>query len=145
MPPTRVRDPLATVLRRVDPDRRLRPFRLWTFWVDEVGETIAAQARPVALRAGVLTVAVSNHAWMQDLQFLRQDIVRRLNERLGEPLIEEIFLVLGTVEGNQRKSERQSRDEARTAAHPAPIPSLRNPNLAAVFERLAQAQARRRR
>lgn len=142
MPPTIVRESLAKVLRRVDPTERLRPYKLWTFWADEVGKEIAAQAQPVALRAGVLTVAVRGHGWMQDLEFLRADIVRRLNERLGERLIQDIFLVLGQVEDDRPARER-SRVETATAAHPAPLPRLRDPDLAAVFHRLAQAHARR--
>jgi predicted nucleic acid-binding Zn ribbon protein len=145
MTPTRVRNPLASVLRRVDPDRRLRAYKVWTFWDDEVGEAIAARAQPVALRAGVLTVAVSSHTWMQELQFLRDDIIRRLNTRLGETLITDLFLVSATVEERKARGPRPRGEEESPPRAPVAIPPLHDPRLAAVFERLAQAQARHRR
>jgi predicted nucleic acid-binding Zn ribbon protein len=143
--PTRVRDPLKMVLRRVDPEQKLRAYRVWTFWADELGEAIAARAQPVGLRAGVLTVAVNNHAWMQELQFMRDEIVGRLNARLGQPLIKDIFLISGTKEEEKPAAQSRMFGTPEPAHSSVAIPPLRDARLSAVFERLAEAQARRRR
>src|SRR5689334_11644282 len=98
MPPSRVADVLSTVLKRVDPDQQMRAYAIWTFWDDEVGAGIARRAQPARVRNGILFVTVATHSWMQELQFMKDDIRDRLNARLGEPLVRDIFFVIGHVD-----------------------------------------------
>jgi predicted nucleic acid-binding Zn ribbon protein len=51
-------------------------------WRATVGETIAAQAQPVAERAGVLTVACAASVWAQELDLMGPELIERLNETL---------------------------------------------------------------
>jgi predicted nucleic acid-binding Zn ribbon protein len=132
---------LDRLLRRIDPDERLRAFRVWTFWSDEVGETIAGHAHPVALRAGVLTVSVDSPTWMQELQFLKETLRERLNARLGQALIDDIYFVSGAA----ARPPRRATTEPAMGPPPAPLPPLRDPELAAAFNRIVQARARRAR
>jgi len=142
--PHRVRDPLTRVLRRIDPEKRLRVYRVWSFWEEEVGPDIAAHAHPLSVRGAVLAVAVNNHAWMQELQFLKGTLKERLNARLGAPLIDDIYLVHGEIPRPARpRAALPVAAEGATA--PAPIPPLRDSQLAAIFDRLARAHADRAR
>lgn len=75
---------------------RLRESAVWRVWDGAVGPQIAAKARPVALREGVLTVAVSSSPWLQQLGFLRQQLIAAVNGALGEELVKEIYLKAGT-------------------------------------------------
>lgn len=59
-------------------------------WADAVGETVAAHARPVAIRDGALVVAVDDPAWAGQLRWLGNDILLRLREALGEPVAERV-------------------------------------------------------
>ena len=95
--PRRVAETLQRLLQRIDPDRRLRVYEVWTFWEEEVGETIAARAEPAGFRRGVLSVRVNGHAWMQELQFMKETIREKLNARLGAELIRDIYFVSGSV------------------------------------------------
>ena len=52
-------------------------------WPSTVGETIAAQAQPVAERAGVLTVSCAASVWAQELDLMGPEVVERLNATLG--------------------------------------------------------------
>ena len=52
-------------------------------WRVAVGDTIAAQAQPVAERGGVLTVACAASVWAQELDLMGPELVERLNARLG--------------------------------------------------------------
>jgi len=90
-----VADTLRRVLQRIDPDHRLEVYRLWTFWREEVGQAIAARAEPAGFRAGVLSVRVNSAAWMQELQFMKEELRERLNARLGADLIRDIYFVSG--------------------------------------------------
>jgi predicted nucleic acid-binding Zn ribbon protein len=141
MSPQKVDTTLGRLLRRIDPDDRLRAYRVWTFWADEVGTAIAEHAWPVALRAGVLTVAVDAATWLQELQFLKETMRERLNARLGEALISDMYFISGHV---PRVTRRRDGPEV-PAAPPLPLPPMRDPELAAAFERIAQARARRAR
>ena len=49
-----------------------------------VGDTIAAEARPVAERGGVLTVACEASVWAQELDLLGPELVERLNATLKQ-------------------------------------------------------------
>jgi len=48
---------------------------------------IAAASRPVAERAGVLTVACEAAVWAQELELMGEELVVRLNRELGEESI----------------------------------------------------------
>ena len=47
-------------------------------WAEVVGPAIAAHARPVALDAGTLTVAVDDPAWASQLKWLEQSLIEQL-------------------------------------------------------------------
>lgn len=66
--------------------------RLAEVWPDAVGPSIAANARPVQLRAGRLVVSASSSAWAQSLQLMGEDLRRRLNEDLGTEAIQRVFV-----------------------------------------------------
>lgn len=141
--PQRLHTALGHLLRRIDPEDRLRAYRVWLFWADEVGNTIAGHAQPVALRAGVLTVAVDAPTWLQELQFLKDTLRERLNTRLGQTLIDDIYFVSGTVARSPGRAAEAIAPPL--GPPPAPIPPLRNPELAAAFSRIVEARARRAR
>ena len=51
-------------------------------WVEAVGELIAREARPVAERDGVVTVACRSAVWAQELDLMGSEVVERLNRAL---------------------------------------------------------------
>ncbi len=140
---------LPTVLQRVDPDRQLRAYAVWTCWDEVVGDAIAKRAQPARFRNGILFVTVASHTWMQELQFMKDDIRARLNARVSEdgpPVIRDIFFVSGAVEPRTlvttvgtpiRVSERRDL--------PLPVlPSSGDTNFDAALTRIQRARARRR-
>jgi predicted nucleic acid-binding Zn ribbon protein len=56
-------------------------------WPHAAGQTVAAQAQPVAERAGVVTIACRSAVWAQELDLLAPAVVERLNEALGRPAV----------------------------------------------------------
>ena len=69
--------------------------KLWDLWEDTVGEPIAENTRPAAFKGKILIVYVSSSTWMQQLQFLKKDMITKINNVLGEELIEEIKFRIG--------------------------------------------------
>ena len=129
------------MLQRIDPDKRLEVYRVWTFWAEEVGEAIASRAEPAGFRAGVLSVRVSSASWTQELQFMKDTLRERLNARLGEELIRDIYFVSGSVA--RREAEPAEEPIASKPIAVPLLPPIRDPELAAVFRRIVRAHARR--
>ncbi|MBI4518778.1 MAG: DUF721 domain-containing protein [Deltaproteobacteria bacterium] len=140
---------LPTVLLRVDPERQLRAYALWKCWDEIVGAAIAQRAQPARFRNGILFVTVASHTWMQELQFLKDDIRTRLNQRLGEtdpPLLRDIYFVSGSVKPAAvvAPSAPPAQSEAEVPVMAA-LPSSGDARLDALLTRIARAHARRRR
>ena len=93
--------PIGGVLHEVLAGFRKRPegdlTELWERWPDAVGPAVAENSRPVAVKGRVLTVNVTSSAWMQQLQFLKADLIARLNRALGEARVAEIRFRVGPV------------------------------------------------
>jgi predicted nucleic acid-binding Zn ribbon protein len=96
--PMAVSDLLATALHGKPVEKRLQEGKIWLIWDGVVGPAIAAQARPAGFRDGTLTVLVANAPWMQQLNFLKRDIMARLNVRLGCDIVKDIYLRAGRPE-----------------------------------------------
>jgi predicted nucleic acid-binding Zn ribbon protein len=70
---------------------------VWHLWDEAVGKTIAQNARPAAFKRKLLIVHVSNSTWVHQLQFLKNDMITKLNAASGKPLIEEIKFKIGPL------------------------------------------------
>jgi predicted nucleic acid-binding Zn ribbon protein len=53
-------------------------------WAGAVGERIAAEARPVAEKGGVVTVSCSSATWAQELDLLSAELLQKLSDALPE-------------------------------------------------------------
>ncbi|MHB8657489.1 MAG: DciA family protein [Solirubrobacteraceae bacterium] len=67
-------------------------------WLETVGEAIAAEAKPVKERSGVLTVACAASVWAHELDLMGPVIVQRLNEAIGRAQIERLRCVTGSAD-----------------------------------------------
>ncbi len=70
---------------------------LKNIWGQVVGETVALQTSPERLERGVLYVRVASSAWLQQLNFLKEEIISRFNEVSGLAPIGEIRFRLGNI------------------------------------------------
>jgi predicted nucleic acid-binding Zn ribbon protein len=128
--PAPLADLLAGAFQGKPAEKRLQEGKIWLVWDAAVGARIADKAHPVSFRDGVLTVAVASAPWMQQLTFLKQGIIEKLNERIGSDLVRDIYLKAGQRKSTssadtppRRKSRQLSREEldqisAQTAAIP---------------------------
>lgn len=69
-------------------------WKLWKKWSEYVGPTIAEVTEPVGLRRGTLFLWVRNSSWMQQLLFLREQIKKSINEKIGSNQIRAISFTL---------------------------------------------------
>jgi predicted nucleic acid-binding Zn ribbon protein len=72
-------------------------------WAQVVGPSVAAHARPVTLRDGVLVVAVDQPAWATQINYLRADLLRRLEDAAGPGVVREVEVRV-SAPGRSRRS-----------------------------------------
>jgi predicted nucleic acid-binding Zn ribbon protein len=64
-------------------------------WKEAVGPAVAAEAEPVSMRAGVVTVRCRSAVWAQELTMLAPDLVGRLNAAIGDERVTELKCTAG--------------------------------------------------
>ena len=86
---------IGDVLKEFVPESAGELTRVWQLWDDTVGEAIAANAQPIAFKGDLLLVHATSSTWIHQLQFLKADIISKLNAALGKPMIAEIKFKIG--------------------------------------------------
>ena len=85
---------LGQMITRTPLGKTLEQARIWEHWPHVAGQDLAGHGEPVAVKKGVLRVAVENAAWMQSFAYAKWDILRRINRLAGRELISDMFLIL---------------------------------------------------
>src|SRR4051812_20425693 len=106
---------LAEAIR--DPNRIRAALGVWPAWEEAVGPEIAAAARPVALRDGVLTVHVRHAVWVQELHAQRQSLLRRVQRLAAGAVVHDLRFRVGAL-----PVESEGPRAAPPPVQPAPIP-----------------------
>ena len=88
---------ICRVLQTCRPEADQALVGVWNLWDDAVGPAISANAQPAAFRGRILIVHVSSSTWIHHLQFLKKDILEKLNAAFGRDLVVEIRFKIGPV------------------------------------------------
>jgi predicted nucleic acid-binding Zn ribbon protein len=86
--PRAIADALSSLTADLAPATLLG--RVQEVWAAAAGEAIAAAARPVAEHDGVLTIACEAAVWAAELELMAEEIIPRINARLGSDAILEL-------------------------------------------------------
>ena len=62
-------------------------------WDDVVGAKVSENTTPEKVEAGTLYIKASNPTWRQELMFNKEEILKKLNKKLGEKTIKEIKFI----------------------------------------------------
>ncbi len=95
--PARLGDIIDNVLHSFGQNPEMRMVEVWRLWDQILEKPIAENTRPAAFRKKLLLVHVSSSSWIHQLQFMKDDIIVKINTALGEDLIEEIKFKIGPV------------------------------------------------
>ena len=88
---------LGDVLKKYRREMDVELLQVWQVWDNIVGEVIAQNTKPAAFKGPILLVHVTNSIWIHQLQFLKKEMIERLNRALGKPLIEDLKFKIGQV------------------------------------------------
>ena len=137
---------LSQSLKRLDLSSRLDEYGVWPIWNDVVGKTIAKNAQPEKIRNGTLIVKVTSPVWMQQLQFMKEMIVEKLNQRLKNDTVKSVFFLVGKIDVTDVEIPAES-----TPANDPPrqvneefLLSIEDPEIREAFRKLLKSYARRK-
>lgn len=83
---------LEAAIAELGQSEKLLEARILIAWEEAAGP-LARHARPLRIRHAKLEVAVSSPAWRTQLNFVKQEIVDRLNASAGKKVIAELVLL----------------------------------------------------
>ena len=136
-------------LKRFDLSQRLDEYGVWPIWNDVVGKTIARNAQPEKIRNGTLFVKVTSPVWMQQLQFMKEMIVDKINQRLDCAAVKNLFFMVGHIDpGNleappdpQQAPTAESSEIEMSAEF---LESISDPEIRSAFKKLLKSYSRRK-
>ena len=138
---------LEQSLKRFDLAPRLDEYGVWPIWREVVGKMIARNAQPEKIRNGTLFIKVSSPVWMQELQFMKEMIAGKLNQRLNGEIVKNIFFMVGRIdEAESDAANSPELYEAEENDHPVNeefLQSIEDPEIRAAFKKLLKSYARR--
>ena len=140
---------LSQSLKRLDLTPRLDEYGVWPIWNEVVGKTIARNAQPEKIRNGTLFVKVTSPVWMQQLQFMKEMIVDKINLRLKSAAVKNLFFMVGhidTVELDLPTEPQQSQnpESPEIDVNEEFLESIGDPAIRAAFKRLLKSYSRRK-
>ena len=91
-------DILADVLKTYRRETNADLVQVWQVWDKVVGDVIAQNARPAAFKGKILLVHVSSSTWIHHFQFLKEEMMAKLNNDLGKSVIGDIKFKVGPLE-----------------------------------------------
>src|SRR3990167_8110388 len=68
-----------------------------TIWSKTVGVNIAKRTRPLKLTGKTLYVTVATSTWMEELKYMKEDIIKKINTELRKKAVKDIIFRLGKV------------------------------------------------
>jgi len=80
---------------RNEPDMELA--QIWDRWDRIVGKVVAENAQPTAFKGKILMVQVASSTWIHQLQFVKAEMISKLNSALGKELVKEIKFKIGAL------------------------------------------------
>jgi predicted nucleic acid-binding Zn ribbon protein len=88
----KIRDVLQQFLRENRLDVKLKERQLIESWEELMGKTISRSTKKIYIKDGKLFVVISSSVIRNELHMLKQEIVKKLNEKAGEDIITELVL-----------------------------------------------------
>jgi hypothetical protein len=122
-------------------------------WRRAVGPQIAAQTHPDAVKRKTLFVRVSAPVWLHQLQFMKEEILGRINELYGKEEVRGLHFAIGDIPPPPPGGLEQSPPAPPLAGLPLrdrnmmreSLATVRDPELKEILERVMTREIDRRR
>jgi predicted nucleic acid-binding Zn ribbon protein len=85
---------LTRLLKQLGLEDELQGWRAVEDWARVVGPRVARHTRAIGFEHGVLRVEVDGSAWMHELGYLKQELIRAVNRELGSDRVRDVRFVV---------------------------------------------------
>lgn len=85
-----IRDVLLGLFKQMGMKERFEENLSIAFWDVTVGKEIARHTEPYKVADGILFVRVDNDVWRTELTYMKNEILHKLNRKIGKKAITEI-------------------------------------------------------
>ncbi len=147
-PMDRVGEVLNQSLKRLELTQHLDQYRVWPIWNEVVGKPIAKNAQPEKIRNGTLFVKVTSPVWMQQLQYMKEMIADKLNDRLQSEIVKTIFFMVGQIDAPMEEASEQATKiapvETPSRVDEEFLQSIDDPEIRDAFRKLLKSFNRRK-
>lgn len=82
---------IKEVIKEYGLEEKLKDTSVLNLWAEIVGERIAKISKATRIKNGKLTVSVDNPTWRNELIFLKQEIINKINNRFKEEIVKDII------------------------------------------------------
>ena len=79
-------------------------------WLEIVGEPIDSISKPQYFKFRTLFVNVSDPMWLQQLVFMEDEIIKKINKSMGRKFIQKIYFKVGELSLNKTKKPNEKED-----------------------------------
>ncbi len=81
---------IAQFLRSVGIKDKVEENFAIVYWDTVVGKEISNQTEPFKVVKGILFVKVKDNVWRNELQFFKNEIIEKLNNKIGKKIVKDI-------------------------------------------------------
>jgi predicted nucleic acid-binding Zn ribbon protein len=85
---------LSRLFKRLGLEDELQGWRAVEDWARVVGPRVARHTRAIGFEQGVLRVEVEGSAWMHELGYLKQELIKAVNRELGTDRVRDVRFVV---------------------------------------------------
>lgn len=107
-PTLKLDDIIAKTVRNKGWQKKITEMNAVNSWNKEnIGKEVCANSQAYHIEDGKLYVLVSNSTWMNELTFLKPQIIKNINQAVGSDVVKDIQFKIGDVSG-YRKSQSET-------------------------------------
>ena len=84
---------IDSMLRKLGIDNAIAQNNALNIWNEVVGEKVAKNTEPDRVEHGVIIIKVSSPTWRQELYFQKNEIIKKINNKIGKNVIRDIRFI----------------------------------------------------
>jgi hypothetical protein len=85
--------------------------KLLEIWRQSVGPQIATRTHPENINRGTLFVKVATSVWMHELQYMKKEIIEKMNRLFGKETVQNIRFVIGEIPPQPAAEKRDEKPD----------------------------------
>ncbi len=99
-------DALKGAVKRLGLAKKMTRYEVWNRWEEIAGALICAHAAPSRWQGNTLVVAVEHPSWMQELSYLKGQLIARAREEIPSIDIADIRFEIGKPPPHEEKENK---------------------------------------